>query len=45
MSLYSKHEPKIDLEAENFMKMANFREKKSRTPETLCSPVKLRFSF
>ena len=45
MSLYSKHEPKIDLEAGNFMKMANFREKKSRAPETLCSPVKLRFVF
>ena len=43
MTLYCEHEPKIDIEVENFMKMANIREKKSRTPETLCSPVKSRF--
>ena len=28
MSLCKENEPKIDLEVENFMKMANFREKK-----------------
>ena len=43
MSLCTRHEPKIDLGVENFMKMAIFLEKNSRTPKTLCSPVKLCF--
>ena len=39
MGLCTRHEPKIDLEVKNFMKMTNFREKNSRTQESFPPPL------